>query len=235
MGRAIAVRLARNGASLAINYSQREDRAESLACEIRNNGGRAITCRADVSNSQQVTSMIERISADLGPVDVLVNNAAVFHHADLADYDQAQYEELQRVNVGGMINTTFAVMEGMKDRRFGRIVNVTSIAAHGTSLPGTTFYAATKASVTLLTRRFAMDLGPFGIAVNAVAPGFVPTDMTEDALSRDRIVEATMVRRLGTPEDIAHAVAFLASPESGFITAQTLTVDGGRMDYIAHP
>jgi 3-oxoacyl-[acyl-carrier protein] reductase len=179
--------------------------------------------------------MIERISADLGPVDVLVNNAAVFHHADLADYDQAQYEELQRVNVGGMINTTFAVMEGMKDRRFGRIVNVTSIAAHGTSLRGTTFYAATKASVTLLTRRFAMDLGPFGIAVNAVAPGFVPTDMTEDALSRDRIVEATMVRRLGTPEDIAHAVAFLASPESGFITAQTLTVDGGRMDYIAHP
>jgi 3-oxoacyl-[acyl-carrier protein] reductase len=235
LGRAIALRLARDGASLAINYSRREDRAESLASEIQSCGAKAIICRADVGSSEQVTSMVERISAELGPVDVLVNNAAVFHSADVAEYDQARYEELQRVNVGGMINTTLAVLAKMKDRRFGRIVNVTSIAAHGTSLSGTTFYAATKASVTLLTRRFAMDLGQFGITVNAVAPGFVPTDMTADGLQTDRIIEATMVRRLGTPEDIAHAVAFLASPESGFITAQTLTVDGGRMDYIAHP
>src|SRR5690242_1198461 len=101
LGRAIALRLARDGASLAINYSQREERAESLASEIRSCGGTAMTCRADVANSQQVKAMVERISADLGPVDILVNNAAIFHHADLADYDRAQYEELQRVNVGG--------------------------------------------------------------------------------------------------------------------------------------
>jgi 3-oxoacyl-[acyl-carrier protein] reductase len=143
---------------------------------------------------------------------------------------------MQRVNVGGIIHTTLGVVESMKERRFGRIINMTSIAAHGTNLPGTTFYAATKAAVSLLTRRFALDLGSFGITVNAVAPGFVPTDMNAGSVGLvERVVESTIVGRAGKPEDIAHAVAFLASPESGFITAQTLTVDGGRMDYIAHP
>jgi 3-oxoacyl-[acyl-carrier protein] reductase len=120
-------------------------------------------------------------------------------------------------------------------------VNITSIAANGTALPGTTFYAATKAAVILLTRRFALDLGSYGITVNAVAPGFIKTDMTTDGLVPqglnsllDKIVATTIVGRVGEPEDIAHAVAFLASPESGFITAQTLTVDGGRTDYVGH-
>jgi NAD(P)-dependent dehydrogenase (short-subunit alcohol dehydrogenase family) len=242
LGRAIAYRLSQDGASIAINYSQRQDSAESLAAEIRSSGGKAMICQADVANSLQVKKMVELVSEELGPVDVLVNNAAVLYRADLEQYDQAQHDEMQRVNVGGIINTTLAVLASMKERRFGRIVNLTSIAAHGTSLPGTTFYAATKAGVSLLTRRFAMDLGSYGITVNAVAPGFVLTDMTADGLELggvqgliDRVVGATMVRRVGKPEDVAHAVAFLASSESGFITAQTLTVDGGRMDYIVHP
>ena len=242
LGRAIAYRLSQDGASIVINYSQRQDSAQSLATEIRNSGGTAMICQADVANSVQVKDMVHRVTAEFGPIDVLVNNAAVLHRADLEQHDQAQHDEMQRVNVGGIINTTLAVLTSMKERRFGRIVNLTSIAAHGTSLPGTTFYAATKAAVSLLTRRFAMDLGPYGITVNAVAPGFVPTDMTVDGLEPDgvqelidRVVGATIVRRAGTPGDIAHAVAFLASPESGFITAQTLTVDGGRMDYLVHP
>jgi 3-oxoacyl-[acyl-carrier protein] reductase len=180
--------------------------------------------------------MIASVSSELGPVDILVNNAAILHRADLDQYDQPRFEEMRRVNVGGIINTTAAVADSMKQRRFGRIINLTSIAAFGTSLPGTTFYAATKAAVILLTRRFAMDLGPFGITVNAVAPGFILTDMAaglEDLI--DRITAVTMVRRTGKPEDIANAVAFLSSPQSGFVTAQTLTLDGGRMDYIAHP
>jgi NAD(P)-dependent dehydrogenase (short-subunit alcohol dehydrogenase family) len=130
----------------------------------------------------------------------------------------------------------------MQAMRFGRIVNIGSVAAYGTSLPGTTFYAATKAAVTALTRRFAMDLGPHGITVNAVAPGYVPTELTfadrtpeEVAALTDRIVAVTMVGRAGIAEDIAHAVAFLVAPESGFITGQILTVDGGRMDYSGHP
>jgi 3-oxoacyl-[acyl-carrier protein] reductase len=130
----------------------------------------------------------------------------------------------------------------MKERRWGRIVNIASVAAIGTTFPGNTFYAATKAEVVLLTRRFALELGPYGITVNAVAPGFILTEMIHQDSAQeevraliDRITAAAMVRRTGTPEDIAHAVTFLASPEAGFITAQLITVDGGRTDYIAHP
>lgn len=242
LGRAIAYRLAQDGAAVAINYSQRRDGAESLASEIRETGGTAAICQCDVASANQVRAMVDSVSSELGPIDILVNNAAILHPADLEQYDQTRFEEMRRVNVGGIINTTSAVVQSMKHRHFGRIINMTSIAAHGTSLPGTTFYAATKAAVILLTRRFAMDLGSFGITVNAVAPGFMLTDMAADGLAAqglqeviDRVVGVTMVRRVGRPEDIAHAVAFLSSPESGFITAQTLTVDGGRMDYIAHP
>jgi len=149
---------------------------------------------------------------------------------------------MRRTNVDGLVNVTRAVVPGMQAQRFGRIVNITSIAAHGTALAGTTFYAATKAAVSALTRRFAMELGTQGITVNAVAPGFVPTELTfvnrtpeQVAAVSERLAAVTMVRRAGTPDDIANAVAFLVSPASSFITAQILTVDGGRMDYIGHP
>lgn len=236
LGRAIAYRLSQDGVAVAINYAQRRDGAESLASEIRKSGGRATVCQCDVANAEQVRAMVDSVSAELGPIDVLVNNAGILHRADLAEYDPVKFEEMRRVNAGGIVNTTAAVAGSMKQRRFGRIVNLTSIAAYGTSLPGTTFYAATKAAVIILTRRFAMDLGSFGITVNAIAPGFIMTDMAaghQDLV--DRIKAVTMVRRVGSAEDIAHAVAFLSSPDSGFITAQTFTVDGGRMDYIAHP
>ena len=148
---------------------------------------------------------------------------------------------MRQVNVEGVIHATRAVMGGMRERRYGRIVNVSSIAAIGTALPGNAFYAATKAEVAILTKRFAMELGPHNITVNAVAPGFVRTDLTRGGRgagdwqgTQERFAAKTMLGRIGGPEDIAHAIAFLASPESGWITAQMLTVDGGRMDYIGH-
>ena len=148
---------------------------------------------------------------------------------------------MRRTNVDGVVYASRAVAPVMKDRRYGRIINISSAAGHGTSRSGQTFYAMTKAAVSMLTRRLALELGPHGITVNAVAPGFIITDMTtrgrEEQQLRDlvkNLSDRAMVGRVGAPDDIAHAVAFLAAPESGFVTAQILTVDGGRMDYIGH-
>ena len=242
LGRAIARRLAREGAAVCVNYASRGADAEALVSEIRGAGGRAITVQCDIGDPAQVQEMAGRTERELGPVSILVNNAGVVYRATLESFESAGMERMRRTNVDGLIHVTRALAAGMKERRYGRIVNLTSIAGHGTTLPGNAFYAATKAAVSVLTRRFAMELGGYAITVNAVAPGFILTDMVREGRTEEeytKMVEGirarSMVGRVGDPEDIAHAVAFLASPESGFITAQVLTVDGGRMDYIAHP
>jgi 3-oxoacyl-[acyl-carrier protein] reductase len=238
LGRAIARRLAGDGAAVAVNYRTQADAAEALVREIRAHGGRAVAVRADVAEAGAARDLVARVEAELGAVDVLVNNAGVAVSGDLADFDLARLEGMRRTNVDGVVLVTRAVAGGMTARRFGRIVNIASVAALGTAMAGTTFYAATKAAVVVLTRRFALELGPHGVTVNAIAPGFVLTDMAAAGRTEAdvaAIAAKAMVRRIGTPEDIAHAVAFLASPAAGFVTAQVLTVDGGRTDYIGHP
>jgi NAD(P)-dependent dehydrogenase (short-subunit alcohol dehydrogenase family) len=241
LGRATARVLAQRGAALCVNYAARADAAEALAAEIAAEGGRAIAVAADVAEAAAVEAMVARAEAELGPVTILVNNAGIAWQGTLDTYDPEQVARMRQVNVGGVIHATRAVMDGMRTRRYGRIVNVASIAAIGTALPGNAFYAATKAEVVILTRRFALELGSYGITVNTVAPGFVRTDMTQGGRgaadwqgTEERLAARAMMGRIGEPEDIANAVAFLASPESGWITAQLLTVDGGRMDYIGH-
>lgn len=242
LGRATVERLAAHGVAVAINYATRSDAAEALAAEIRAAGGRAIAVGADVADAAAVEAMAARTEAELGPVSILVNNAGIAWAATLESWEPEGFARLRAVNVDGTGHAVRAVMAGMKARRYGRIVNVSSVAAFGTAgFPGNHFYAATKAELNVLTRRFALELGKHGITVNAVAPGFTRTDMTQggktDAEWRE--VEAGFARvamtgRVGEPEDIANAVAFLAAPDSGWITAQVLAVDGGRMDYIGH-
>jgi 3-oxoacyl-[acyl-carrier protein] reductase len=238
LGRAIALRLAQEGAAVGVNYRERAAEGEAVAQEIHSKGGKAIALQAHVADAAQVRSMVERMSKELGPVDILINNAGVLRRGDLGDFEWSQMEGMRSTNVDGLVNVTRAVVDGMKQRKFGRIVNLTSVAAFGTAMAGTTFYAATKAAVSVITRRFAMDLGPHGVTVNAVAPGFILTDMARAGRGADeiaKVAEKAMVKRVGQPEDIAHAVAFLCALESSFITGQILTVDGGRMDYIGHP
>ncbi len=241
IGRAISSRLAAEGAAICINYSARPEPAEALVRELSENGASAIAVRADVSDPDQARALIEEAASALGAPTILVNNAGVSAPATLETYDEAALDRMRRVNVNGVINTIRAAMAGMKERGYGRIINIASNAAIGTALPGTTFYAATKAEVLILTKRFALELGRDGITVNAVCPGWIVTDMTRGSATEEafaeRVVgmrERTMVGRVGAPEDIAAAVAFFAGPDAGFTTAQVLTVDGGRKDYIGH-
>jgi 3-oxoacyl-[acyl-carrier protein] reductase len=241
LGRATARLLAQRGAAVCVNYAARADAADALVAEIIAAGGRAIAAKADVGDAAAVDAMVARAARELGPVTILVNNAGVAWQATLENYDAAQFDRMRRINVDGVIHGVRAVAAAMRARRYGRIVNMSSIAAIGTALSGNAFYAATKAEVTILTKRFALELGAHGITVNAVAPGFVRTDMTQGgrgaadwAGTEKSMAGRTMLGRIGEPDDIANAVVFLAAPESGWITAQMLTVDGGRIDYIGH-
>src|SRR5438034_6615008 len=241
LGEATARLLAQRGAAVCVNYSVHADAAEAVVAAITTAGGRAIAVAADVADSAAVEAMVAHTETELGPVTILVNNAGVAWQGTLDTYDREQVARMRQVNVEGVIHATRAVMGGMRARRYGRIVNVSSIAGIGTALPGNAFYAATKAEVVILTRRFAMQLGPHGVTVNAVTPGFVRTDMTKGGRgatdwqgTQERLAARAMMGRIGEPEDIANAVVFVVSPESGWITPQMLTVDGGRMDYIGH-
>jgi 3-oxoacyl-[acyl-carrier protein] reductase len=242
LGAAICRRLAAQGAAVAINYTASADAAEALAAELRAAGGRAIAVQADVADGPAVAAMVKSVESALGAPSILVNNAGIAWPATLETWTSEGAARLRAVNVEGTIHSIQAVMSGMKAANYGRIVNISSVASWGTnSFPGNHFYAASKAEINILTRRFALELGPH-ITVNAVAPGFVRTDMTQggktDAewtATREAFEKVTITGRVGEPVDIARAVAFLADPEASWITAQVLTVDGGRMDYVGHP
>jgi 3-oxoacyl-[acyl-carrier protein] reductase len=173
IGRATVRLLAQRGVAVCVNYAAHADAAEKLVAEIIGAGGRAIAASADVVDAAAVEAMVARTEKELGPMTILVNNAGMSWQGTLDTYDPEQVTRMRRINVEGVIHATRAVMTGMRERRYGRIVNVSSIAAIGTALPGNAFYAATKAEVAILTKRFAMELGPQKITVNAVAPGFV--------------------------------------------------------------
>ncbi len=242
IGRAVVRMLAAHGVAVGVNWRERADAAEEVAAEVRAQGGRAIAVGADVADADAVAAMVARVEAELGPISILVNNAGIAWSATIDSWEPAGFARLRAVNVDGVIHTVRAVVGGMRARRYGRIVNVASIAGLVTaSFIGNHFYAGTKAELMVLGKRFAFELGPHGITVNTVAPGYVRTDMNEAGrtVEEAKAAEANfaaraMTGRIGEPDDIANAVVFLAAPASGWISAQVLAVDGGRMDFVGH-
>jgi 3-oxoacyl-[acyl-carrier protein] reductase len=224
-----------------VNYRSRAEAAHDVVDQIRHLGGRAVALQADVANPAAVAEMLATAQAELGPIDILVNNAGLLFHGTLLDYEKDEFDQMWQVNVKGILHATAAVAPAMIERKYGRIINLSSIAAVGTAFTGTTLYAATKAAVLILTKRFAMELGHAGITVNAVLPGFTVTDMVSAGKNAEEIERAkqssasrSMLGRPGEPEDIANVITFLASEEAGFVTGQFLAVDGGRMDFLTH-
>jgi 3-oxoacyl-[acyl-carrier protein] reductase len=226
---------------VAVNYHSRPAEAEAVVREICSAGGKAAAVRADVADKAAVASMVTEAVEQLGPIDILVNNAGLLHSGDLLNYEDTELDRMWQVNVKGVLQVTAAVAPAMMERRYGRVINLSSIAALGTAFRGTTLYAATKAAVLILTKRLALELGPSGITVNAVLPGFTLTEMvagdkTPEQVHQmtERVAEKSMLRRAGQPEDIARVISFLASDESSFMTGQFLVADGGRMDFLTH-
>lgn len=243
IGRAIALALAREGAGVIVNYNRGREMAEEVVRMIRDMGGEAICIQADVGDRGMVEKMVEEGLRRFKGIDILVNNAGVLMGGgNLLEFRDEEFDPMWRVNVKGILNCSRAVAPHMMEKRYGKIINISSVAGLGTAiLPGNMLYASTKAAVIILTKRLALELGPYGINVNAIAPGFISTEMglgqftpseLEERLRYFR--EKTMLRRVGEPEDIAGVALFLASEEARFITGQTITVDGGRIDFISH-
>lgn len=228
IGRAIARELAREGWKVCINYRVRKDCAESLLEEISAFGGEAMIYGADVSRREDVNAMVAAIKANWGEVSLLVNNAGVAGQALFQDVTDELWHRYFSVNVDGAFHAIQAVLPPMLREHAGCIINVSSMwGLRGASCEVT--YSCTKAALIAMSRSLALELAPTNIRVNCIAPGVIKTDML-DALPAEvlpQLAEETPLRRLGTPEDIAHLAVFLASDKSSFITGQVITADGG--------
>ena len=228
IGRAIATELARRGWAVAIGYRVRRDKAEELAQQLTEAGCRAMICQADVSRREEVEAMVRRVEENFGPVSLLVNNAGIAGQSLFQELTEERWHEFFSVIVDGAFYASRAVLPHMLHEHTGCIVNISSIwGQRGASCE--VAYSATKAALIGLTRSLAAELAPSHIRVNCVAPGVIRTDMLDELPEEllPQLAEQTPLGRLGTPEDIAAAVAFLADPAAGFITGQVLTCDGG--------
>lgn len=227
IGRAVAYRLAQDGYAVCVNYVERRDKAEELVALLRKDGCEAMAVQADVAERAAVDAMVRRVEETFGGVTLLVNNAGVAGQAQFQDVTDELWDRYFSVNLNGARNTIQAVLPHMLHEKSGCIINISSIwGQHGASCEVT--YSCTKHALIGLTRSLAMELAPSGIRVNCVAPGVIDTDMVR-VLGEQTLKELagqTPLGRLGTPEDIAHAVAYLASDRADFVTGQVLAVDG---------
>lgn len=230
IGREIAIELAKAGANVAVNYAGSEARANEVVEEIKALGREAFAVQADVSNPDDVQNMVKQTLEKFETLDILVNNAGITKDNLLMRMKEDEWDSVINTNLKGVFLTTKAVTRPMMKQRSGRIINISSIVGVSGN-PGQANYVAAKSGVIGLTKTAAKELASRGITVNAVAPGFISTDMT-DKLNEDvknEMLKQIPLARFGEPSDIAQVVVFLASEESRYMTGQTLHVDGGMV------
>jgi len=232
IGQAIVSALAEAGADVAFTYQNSHERAEALVREVESKGVRCRAFQANVAVAQEMDDVVKKVSQELGPIAILVNNAGINRDKSFLKMTKSMWDEVMSVNLDGVFYTTQLVLqnmvENMNGNAWGRIINISSIVGQ-TGNFGQVNYAATKGGIISFTESLARELARKGITVNAVAPGFIETDMvsamSEEALAHVKAM--TPMGRLGKPEEIADAVVFLASPRSNYVTGQVLAVNGG--------
>ncbi|MED3562712.1 3-oxoacyl-[acyl-carrier-protein] reductase [Bacillus xiapuensis] len=230
IGREIALELARQGANVAVNFAGNEAKANEVVDEIKALGCDAFTVKCDVSNSEEVASMVKETIDRFGKLDILVNNAGITKDNLLMRMKEEEWDDVISINLKGVFLCTKAVTRQMMKQRSGRIINIASIVGVSGN-PGQANYVAAKAGVIGLTKTTAKELAARNITVNAIAPGFITTDMT-DKLTEDiqtEMLKQIPLARFGVPKDIAKVTAFLASDDSSYMTGQTLHIDGGMV------
>jgi 3-oxoacyl-[acyl-carrier protein] reductase len=232
IGRAIAVALGRRGAKVIVNYASREDAAREAAAAVEAVGGQAAISGFDVANSAAVTDAIKAIGKDHGSLDILVNNAGVAVNGLLMRFSDEQWQKTLNTNLGGAFHTTRAAATLLlKAKGAGRIINITSVVGEMGN-GGQAAYAASKAGLIGLTMSTARELASRGVTCNAIAPGFIETDMTAEHLpeaQRAKLLEGIPLGKIGKADDVGDAAAFLAGPEAGYITGQVLRINGGML------
>ncbi len=230
IGKAIALTLGQLGANIVINYSRNMDAAQKVAREIEKTGVKAAVFQGDVADPDQAKELVNRAVEKFGTVHILVNNAGITRDTLIMRMKDSDWQEVIDTNLSGVFNCTRAVTRIMMKQKWGRIINMSSVVGI-TGNAGQVNYCASKAGVIGLTKAAARELGSRGITVNAVAPGFIETDMTDvlPAEIRESMLGSIPVGRAGKPEDVAAAVAFLCSDAAAYITGQTINVDGGMV------
>jgi 3-oxoacyl-[acyl-carrier protein] reductase len=232
IGKGMALELAKHGADIAVIYRAEEKKAKIAAREIRDMGVRSLTLECDVSAPEQVAAMREAVMEEFGRADFIINNAGIHQHLRSWELGEEDWHRVMDVNITGTFLVAKAFMPHMMARKSGRIVNISSCVAF-TGTDHEVHYAASKGAVLALTKSLALELAPHGINVNAIAPGYIDTDMVvfESARQKAAVLKGIPLHRLGLPEDIGKAARFLCSADSDYITGQVIHVNGGMIMY----